>query len=262
MVYPASCQRLSIDGVSIESGALNLVAWTGFMGMPGRRGPPVRLPTVDRAFQFDYPPWDTRMVSLAVYAADRDEDLQITDPNGRVGHLETNIDTLLGLFLGARSTGLVKLDREMADGSERFIQFRVTTASPMGPGPFFGSTVAAYQIVVVGEAPHPFWQSQTATTEGVNSFTYPSFPDVTAPLINPVFDFSGSSTVENPANGDTITTTGACTVSLATRAITSGGSPADNLVSANRAHWMRVMPGDTLTNTGSACDITWRSQWI
>jgi hypothetical protein len=259
-LYPIECQRLSIGGTSIESGAINLVAWSGFMGLPARRGQITRLPTVDRGFQFDRPPWDTRLVTLGVYATDRDADLLITDPNGRVGQLEANIDTLLGLFAGTESQGLVTLDRLMADGSTRFIQFRVTSAAAMAPGPFFGATRAAYQIAVQGECPHPFWQTDDENSDGISGFTYPA--TYTAPLVNPVFTFTGAGDAVNPGNGDSIEVDGACVVDLRNRRITSGGSPADNLVTANRAHLMRIMPGDTLTHTGASATIAWRGQWL
>jgi hypothetical protein len=273
MTEPVTCHRIRLGSTSIESPAIRLRTWDGIMGLPARRGAMSRLPRIDGGIHpADPMPFDTRPLTLTVDAWDRDPDGLLTHEDGREGELFGNVDTLLGLFIGAESgayEGLVRLERDMPDGSTRFLRFRPVAAAPMTRGLVFGGSTASYGIVVSGECPNPFWQDETQSTTTIGTGgTELAGNTGNAPIVEMDIEFTGACRVTDDTRGDWVEASGACTVqlrySLNDRRIVVGGSPADNLITRNRDWFLRVYPGSTLTRSDGAgpVAIAHRTHWV
>lgn len=273
MAYPVACQRIRVGGTVsgstitggtvIESGALNLLTWEGLLGVPNRSATNLVNPNRDGAIPriggVDRPGklWRERFMTLQLVARNRDADGNITTSKDE--HLDANLDDIASLFLA--SDDLVVLERDMADGTTRFIEVEFSgAATPITRGQVFGSSHAAYSMQLPMTAPYPFWQSsveQTIAAPGALTNTG------TAPIGNPIITFSAAGSLTHDEHSATITASAACVVDLSRSQarITDGGGRADNLIRRTKPWWVRFPVGSS-TLSGSNFSVAYRQQFL
>lgn len=273
-MYPTECQRIRVGGTVsgstitggtvIESGALNLLTWEGLLGVPNRSATNLVNPNRDGAIPRIGGPtrpgklWRERFMTLQLAAFNRDADGNITTTKAE--HLDDNLDDIASLLLA--SDDLVVLEKDMADGTTRFIEVEFSgAATPVTQGPVFGSSFASYALQLPMTAPYPFWQSsveQNIAAPGTLTNTG------TAPIGNPIITFSAAGSLTHDEHDATITVTGACVIDLtrSTARITDGGTTRlDNLVRRTKPWWVRF-PIGTSTLSGSNFSVDYRQQYL
>jgi hypothetical protein len=269
-----NCDRIRIGGTvsgsSITGGTtiggqdIAITSYSGLQGFPGRRGQVAETLARDgggRPNDWDYRP---RLLTLNVAAydlgADGSFDMGITE---RCEQLEANIDTLMGLVNGD-TDGDVVIERDMADGSTRWISGIVLEAFDLNEGPIFGAGAAAYQATVFVRCPHPWWQSETLNTQTISGAGTVTVAG-NVRLSNPVLTFAGDSVLSMPGGVSlsVVGSSGAVVVDVGNRTVTEAGAPADSLLRPSHRYWARLDVGSNAVNrTGANIDIDWRDQWI
>lgn len=276
----AECSRLRVGGtvsgdtitggISIESEAINLLAWDQMLGIPGRDQGNTRNPNRDgmipRVGTSARPGklWREKPITLQILAWDRDADGLITSADGRCDHLVGNLDDVAELLLAPEE--LVVLEMDMPDGTIRWIELEFAgIPTPILRGPVFGSSHAAWSLLIPMVAPYPFWQSSIETDLVV---TQAGGAEVlsntgTAPIANAQLLFAADSVLEHTEYGAEVEASGIVTPPLTVDLrhsrvqITENGSVVKGKVRRNRAAWMRFPRGDS-TLTASAGDVTVR----
>lgn len=275
MAYPAACQRLRVGGTVsgstitggtlIETYGINFSTWEGMLSIPGRSSTnpvnPNRDGVIPRVGGADRPGklWRERFMTFQMTAFNRDAAGLITLIDGKDAELEANMDSIAELLLA--SDDLVVLERDMADGTTRFIEVEFGGAStPITRGPIFGASHASYGMAIPMVAPYPFWQSETEFAQAVPGTLSNTG---TAPINNPIITFSAAGSLTHDEHSATLTALDACVVDLrrSQAVITQGGSRADNLIRRNKPWWVRFPLGDS-TLSGSNVSLTYRLQYL
>jgi len=263
-------------GVSIESEAINLLTWDQVRGLPNRQLGNVVNPNRDGEIPRVGSPsrpgklWRSKPVTLQVLAWDRDVNGLITSGDGRCDHLEGNLDDVGELLLSAED--LIVLEMDMPDGTTRWMELEFSGVGiPVLQGPVFGSTHAAWSLLVPMIAPYPFWQDSEETdlvvTQAGGSETLSNTG--TAPIGNAQVLFAGDSILEHTEYGAELEASGVTTPPLTVDLrgsrvqVTEGGSIVKGKMRRNRAAWMRFPRGNsTLTATGANVTVRYRLQWL
>lgn len=273
MTYLTSCARLRLGGTIsgstitggtvIESGGIALVSWDGLLGTPGRDGADQKLIGSDGDYRQPGKPYQSRLITLGLIAYDRDATGSLVTT--RREHLETNLDTLLGLLDGNQET--VILERDMADGTTRWIELEALDAASFVRGQIFGTQHSGYQLTQFMKAAYPFWQSETEYSQavaGAQAITNAG----NARISNMKLSYAGDSVLTHVDTGDTLTIAGATVppvvIDVKARTIVENSVNADNLLGApDKDYWMRWGAGTiNLSASAATVTVTWRDHWL
>ncbi len=273
MTYLTSCARLRLGGTVsgstitggtvIESGGIALVSWDGLLGSLGRDGTDQKLIGTDGDYRQSGKPYQSRLITLGLIAYDRDATGSLITT--RREHLETNLDTLLGLLDGNEET--VILERDMADGTTRWIELEALQGASMVRGQIFGTSHSGYQLTQFVKAAYPFWQSETEKTQAVAG-AQAIVNAGNARISNMKLSYAGDSILTHVDTGDTLTITGSTVppvvIDVKARTIVENSVNADNLLGApDQDYWMRWGAGTINLNVSAATvTVTWRDHWL
>lgn len=247
-------------GTLIESRALGLTSWNGVYGHPGFKGSDWSQFGQDGNAYRANKRYSPRFLTLTIAAWDRDSAGTVTAPGGRCEELDDNIDTLMGLIDG--EGGQFILERDMTDGTTRWIRAQVFGQVTSVQGPVFGNTTAAFSFVVPLIAAYPMWQSETESTttlSGADSLVQLG----NGRISNPVLVFAGDGTLT--IDGYTLEVSGsaaAVTVDVSDFSVTQSGSAADDLLIPSRPWWVTFGAGTTTTSSDVSIDVTYRDHWL
>jgi hypothetical protein len=273
MTLPTECQRLRIGGTVsgsivtggtvIETYGSNLLTWNGLLGQPGRQGRNYRSLGSDGTQRRSSKDYDERLITLELVAYDRDDTGTITSPDGACGELFDNIDMVGGLLDAAGEAFI--LERDLPDGSTRWIAAEVLTASSWRRGPVFGPGATSYAITVFATAHYPFWQSDTLHEQVVSGAINISNAG-NARISNMELVYAGDAVLTHVDSGDTLEvagSSGAVTVDVGAKSVTEGGTPAGGLLIPSRRYWMRWGTGTVALNrSGANVTARWRDHWL
>ena len=232
-------------GTVVESQALGLTSWDGMLGHPGRRGSDLPLLGNDGNYRRERKPYRARLMTLSVAAWDRSASGTITAPNGRCEQLDDNEDTLLALVDGDGETFII--ERDMTDGTTRWIEAEISGAATFTQGPLFGTGRSARTLLIPLTCWYPFWQSETLNTDTITGVDTISNAG-NARIQNMVLAYSGDGTFTNSDEAVNLEVSGSgstVTVDVGAKTVVESGSPADNLLIVDRDFWMVFGPGTT-----------------
>ena len=274
MALPVECQRLrlggTVSGSTITGGTLietpgkNLRLHETYLGIPSKKTSNLAVPWIDgdlaRVGSSSTPGkfYRPRLFTLSIIVYGYDDDGLILT-SGQCEEMETNLDEVKGLL---SSEALITMERDWADGTTRFLQMEQTGEAIDRQGAVKYSRTLDVPCV----APYPFWQSSTLNTETVDAGGGTVTNAGNAPIGNLIAVFAGDSVLTHTEYGATLEVSGsasAVTVDCGARTVTQAGSAADNLLTRNRAYWIRLPKGGG-NFTRSAADVTlsWRDQWL
>ena len=195
-------------------------------------------------------------LSIIVYGFD-DDGLILT--SGQCEEMETNLDEIKGLL---SSEALITMERDWADGTTRFLQMEQSGEAIDRQGAIRYSRTLDVPCV----APYPFWQSSTLNTDTVDAGGGTVTNAGNAPISNLIAVFAGDSVLTHTEYGATLEVSGsasAVTVDCGARTVTQAGSAADNLLTRNRAYWIRLpKTGGSFTRSAANVTLSWRDQWL
>jgi len=268
-MFNAACSRLRLGGsisgstlsggTLIDTGGIAVSSRSGLYGFSGYRGSNPQLLGSDGQYHRSGKPVRAKTLTVNLRAYGRDATGTVVSSVGQ--HLETNMDDILELIAGAGEQ--VILERDMEDGSTRWIKVQPLVESLFSEGAYFNSSMAAYELPVIFTAAYPYWQSETLHSDviAVGSDTIVNAGN--ARISNATYLFAGAGTFTNDDDGDVLTATDACLVDVGTRQISNGGSPTPGRMDPpNRDWWMRLRPGTTnVTVTGSQVTVGYRDHW-
>ena len=269
MTFDAACSRLRLGGsisgstlsggTVIDAGGIAISTRSGMYGFSGYKGQNPQLIGTDGQYHRTLKPVRAKTITLNFRAYGRDATGVVTTSVGE--HLEANMDEILALIAGAGEQ--VILERDMEDGSTRWIRVQPLVETLFQEGAFFNDYMGSYDLPVVCTAAYPFWQSETENTEVIAVGSDTIVNDGNARIANAKLSFAGAGTFTNDDNDDELEANAACLVDVGTRQISNGGSPTPGrLEPPNRAHWLWLNAGTTnVTVTGSAVTVTYRDHW-
>lgn len=162
-------------------------------------------------------------------------------------HLQTNIDTLLGLF---HSNPSITVTKTLPDGSTTRTIEAVTVDSFTIKDSFENSLVRRFTARML--LPYPFWdQGSQKNVTGIGSLALTN--NGNAPIHNAVVTFNSVGRLTVDATGDYIEASGTnVIVDMGAWTVTQTGSPADNLLTHNRPWLVLFQPGtNNLTATAN-----------
>lgn len=272
MTFDSACSRLRLGGsisgstlsggTVIDAGGIAISTWDGMLGFPGFRGVNLPLLGSDGEYHRTGKPYNARIVTLNFRAYGRDATATVTSSVRE--HLEANMDDILELIAGAGEQAI--LERDMADGSTRWIRIQPLAAAQYITAPFFNNAMGSYDLPVIASAAYPFWQSETETTTviPIGAGAIPNLGN--ARIANGKFTFAGAGSITNNTNGDALVATAACLVDVGTRQISNGGSPTPGrLDPPNRDHWFHTNNGggsSAVTVAGAQVTVVTRDHWL
>lgn len=267
----SACQRIRIGGTVsgsaisggtlIETHGMNLLSWDGIHGYPGRVGSdslPVGGDGASRNASKLYRP---RLLTLALVVYNRDADNLITLADAET-HLFDNMDTILGLIAGSDET--VILERDMPDGTTRWIEFEATQPASFNRGPIFGYPHASYAMILPVVCWWPFWQTKIQTT---TAFATGFTPAGNAPH-SPILSFTSNGRVTHVESAEYVEITGATfgnpvTVDCQKRTVQQNGLNVDGYFTHSGPRWLRFTAGVAATFVATATgDFLRRGQWL
>jgi hypothetical protein len=269
MTFNTACSRLRLGGTItgstltggtlIDTGGIAISAWSGLLDFPGYRGTNPTLLSSDGNFHRSNKPVRARTLTLNLQARSRSATGLVTTSHNE--HLEANLDDILELIAGDGEQ--VILERDMQDGSTRWIRIQPLAAIAYTQGPIFNQTLAMYDLPVVCEAAYPFWQSETLHAEVVTPGADTIVNAGNARIGNASLAFAGAGVITNDDNGDELEANAACTVDIGTRNISNAGSPTPGrLEPPNREWWMSFAAGTVnVTVQTSNVTVTYRDHW-
>jgi len=270
-MFDAACSRLRLGGsisgsvlsggTVIDSGGIAISTRSGMYGFSGYKGQNPQLIGSDGQYHRTRKPIRAKTLTLNLRAYGRDATGVVTTSVGE--HLEANMDEILQLIAGAGEQ--VILERDMEDGSTRWIRIQPLVEALFVEGAFFNPSMGSYDFPVICTAAYPFWQSETEHSEviAVGSDTIPNLGN--ARIGNAKYTFAGAGSFTNDDNGDKLVATAACLVDVGLRQISNAGSPTPGrLDPPNRSHWIWLSDDGGTTNvtvTGSQVTVEYRDHW-
>lgn len=245
-------------GQTIQVPAHGPRSYTGLLGHPGFQNNGVR--TIGRPGVY-IPAGNLAQERLA------NLDLLVTgDPlpgetiseDGACWELDQNTDRVLAFM--ADPDGFY-LERDLADGSSRFLQLRALASFPIATPALFTRTFTAVLTAV-----YPWWRAGGAQSSDVISGATVVTNPGTAPVQDLVLSFAGDAVLTNSTSGQSLEisgSSGTVTVDVLAGSIMQAGSPADNLlVAQSDFELMRLDVGaNSFTHSGAAVTVTWRAAY-
>lgn len=200
--------------------------------------------------------WDqAKIIPFRIGVAPWDDDGDVTYPNVDA-HLRANLDGLLGVLHPPRGR-TVTIEREEYNTSGTLVTW---SAEARNVG---GTVVAGTRKRIVTarlELPYPRWHigaEVVRTAASSHTFT----PAGNASIADMILTFAGAGTMVHDETGDTITTTGACTVNVGARTVGATATTNDrrNRARFNRGWWQEWFPGEevNLTVTGTTVAVSY-----
>lgn len=267
--FDTSCSRLRLGGTisgstltggtTIDAGGIAISSWDGLLAFPGFRGLNPQLLGSDGEYHRENKPYRAKTMTLNFVAYGRDATATVTTSVRE--HLEANLDDIMELIAGGGEQAI--LERDMADGTTRWIKIQTLAAAGIVRGPLFGNGMGSYALPVVVTAAYPFWQSETLNTQVITPGADTVVNDGNARISNAELVFAGAGSITNNDTGDVLTATAACTVDVGTRQISNAGSPTPGrLDPPNRDWWFRFQKGTTnVTVATSNVTVNYRDHW-
>jgi hypothetical protein len=196
-------------------------------------------------------------IPLEVTVSETDSAGAVTHTNGRPGHIQENLDSVIALFQRFDQAPLLKMNDPEKGEIQRPVElFR-------GPAP----SQNRFTYVLTLRGLDPFWSEATANnTNPVSGITN----DGTAPIHDPIITFTGGTTprLTNTTNGDYVEVGSPggtpILVDCGAGTVTQGGSSVISQLVTNRDWWYRLGVGTnahTLSGGGSA-SVEWRAKWF
>ena len=270
MVFDASCSRLRLGGTIsgstlsggtvIDAGGIAITSQSGLYQFPGFRGLNPQLLGSDGQFHRTRKPYRAKQIVLNFRAYGRDATGTVTTTKRE--HLEANLEDIFELIAGDGEQAI--LERDMADGTIRWIQIQTLQAAAFAQSSFFNNEMGAYDLPVFATAAYPFWQSELQTTQVIPAGADTIVNLGNARISNLNLAFAGAGSFTNDDDGDVVTATAAVTVDVGNKTISNGGAPTPGRMDPpNReGDWFRVGPGTTnVTAAGTTVTAIWRSHW-
>lgn len=255
-------------GTVVEGTALALQdGHAGLIGHPGFRVQDQARLGMDGDWYLPDKSYNSRIMTLSIAAWDRDATGTITAAGGRCEELEDNIDTLLELLDG--DGGRFIIERDMTDGTTRWIRAQVSGQVTATTGPVFGESTSAYTLIIPLRCPYPLWQSETQHSQAVSGAdTIVNAGN--ARIANAILAFSGDGTFTNSdgdedgASYDLVVSGSVATVTVdvGEATVTQSGSSADNLLTPDKPWWLRLGKGTTNVTSTVSVTVTYRDHWF
>ena len=270
MTFDTACSRLRLGGsisgsvlsggTTIDAAGIAISTSTGMLGHPGYRGANPQLLGSDGSFHQTSKPLRARNLTLNFRAYGRDATGLVVTSVGE--HLEANMDQILELIDGAGEQ--IILERDMADGTTRWIQIQNLVAASFAEGTFFNPSMGSYDLPVFAVAAYPYWQSEAEHTQVVTPGADTIVNAGNARISNAVFALAGAGSFTNDDSGDVLTATAVVTVDVGLRTISNAGSPTPGrLDPPNRDYWFRLGKGTTnVTAAAVNTTVTYRDHWL
>jgi len=268
-MFNAACSRLRLGGgiagsvlsggTTIDTGGIAISSWAGMLGFSGYSGFDSALIATDGQYHRTGKAVRAKTVVLNFRAYGRDATGVVTTSIGE--HLDANLDAILELVAAGGEQAI--LERDMTDGSTRWIRLQAQAAGSITPGPLFGNAMGSYDLPFVMTAAYPYWQSETLHSQVVTPGADTIVNAGNARISNATLTFAGAGSFTNDDTGDVLTTTAACIVDIGERSITAGGVPTPGRLAAPAAdYWFRLGAGTTNV-TGAVANVTvgWRDHW-
>lgn len=267
-MIPTTCDRLRLGGTvsgstitggtSVQNDRLFAISLAGLLGHPGRRGGNVTVPFLDGQLRRTGKRSLPRQITLTVEVMDRDASGLI--PTTRGAQWEANMDLLMELVDGNGES--VILERDMADGTTRFLEAEAITPWAFSDGIRTSSNVS-YIGAIILECHHPYWQSETLNSKAIAaSFTPPG----NATLFNQTISFATAGNLVHTNTGDSMTISAGTfpvLVDSGKRQVTVAGADASNRLTLNLGSWFRFPSATSATFTATATGtMSYRDQWL
>lgn len=269
MVFDTTCSRLRLGGsisgsvltggTIIDAAGIAITSQSGLFQFPGFRGLNPQLLGSDGAFHRTGKAVRPKVITLNFRAYGRDATGIVTTTKRE--HLEANLDSIFSLIAGAGERAI--LERDMADGTTRWIYIQVLNPASYIRAPFFNSEMGAYDLPVIATAHYPFWQSEVQTTTVIPAGAGTIVNAGNARISNMSLAFAAAGSITNDPDGDVVTATAAVTVDVGEKTISNGGAPTPGRVSPfNREHWFRTGAGSVaVTVATTTVTAIYRSHW-
>lgn len=269
MTFPTTCSRLRLGGsisgsvlsggTTIDAGGIAIQTWDGLLQFPGMRGTNLTLLGSDGEYHRENKPYLAKTMTLNFVAYGRDATATVTSDVWT--HLESNLDSIMELIAGAGEQAI--LERDMEDGTTRWIKIQPLVGAVYTRGPLFDNSMGSYRLPVVVTAAYPFWQSETLHSQVVAVGADTIVNAGNARISNAIYTFSGAGTFTNSDDSYDLVATAACTVDCGTRQISNAGSPTPGrLDPPDREWWMRLGPGTTnVAVAANAVTVQYRDHW-
>ena len=176
-------------------------------------------------------------------------------------HLEVNMDGIFELIAAAGEQAI--LERDMADGTTRWIRIQIMQGVAFSEGPFFNNEMGSYDLPVFALAAYPFWQSETQHTQVVTPGADTIVNAGNARISNGSYAIAGAGSFTNDDDGDVLTATAAVTIDVGAKTISNGGSPTPGRMDPpNRDFWFRLGPGTTNVTAATVnTTVVYRDHW-
>lgn len=269
MAFDTACSRLRLGGTIsgstltggtvIDAAGIAISSWDGLLSFPGFRGLNPQLLGSDGQYHRNDKPYRAKTLTLNFVAYGRDATGLVTSSVGE--HLEANLEDIMELVAGSGEQAI--LERDMEDGSTRWIQIQALNPATIVRGPLFGTGMGSYSLPVIATAAYPFWQSETRHSDVITPGADTIVNAGNARISNAELVFAGAGSITNDDTGDVLTATAACTVDVGLRQISNGGSPTPGrLDPPNRDWWFRLQKGTTnVTVATSNVTVNYRDHW-
>jgi len=245
-------------GQTIQVPAHGPRSYTGLLGHPGFQNsgvrtigrPGVYIPATNFAQE--------RLATLDLLITGNPLPGETISDDGACWELDQNTDRVLAYM--ADPDGFY-LERDLADGSSRFLQLRALSSFPIATPAVFTRTLTA---VLTGV--YPWWRAGGAQSSNVISGATTVNNPGTASVQDLVLSFAGDAILTNSTTGQSLEidgSSGTVTVDVLAGSITQGGNPADNLLVAQSDYELfRLDPGDnSVSRVGANVTITWRAAY-
>jgi hypothetical protein len=244
----------TIAGTDIRTLALQVLSVDGWAGFPGKRGAQVQIPHRHGAITTPKKFYMPMQFALAVVILPYSTTGTVTHAEGELGHIQENLDTLLGLLHSDSLISVVKSVPASGGGTEN----RTALCEVLDVIPVSKHRGITREIVIPFQSPDPFWRG-TLVNDDANAGSFSINPGGNAPVADWVLTLKGGTDQRLTFPGSLyVEMSGAAPaagfeIDAAARTITNltSGNPADNLFSRT-AEWPELAPNvsNSLTLTG------------
>lgn len=167
----------TIAGTDMRTLAYEVLSVDGWDGWPGKRGSQIEVPYRHGAVTVPKKFYQPREFSLAIAILATNASGGVTHPEGALGHIRQNTDTLMGLL---HSDSLLTVTQTVPDAGGG-TQTRSILCEVLDVIPVTQLKGIARQMVIRFRAPDPFWRN-SQVSDLANSGSFSVTPGGNAPV--------------------------------------------------------------------------------